>query len=118
MATETYNLVEMVQPRVLTYNPSPTPEFNTTVNPAQSFTSDIWPGFGKTVSGTVTENGNPVSRLLRAYDSASGELIVQIMSDPVTGDYEFVGIGSPAVDIVAKDSPNYQAQILNDVVPV
>lgn len=117
MAEKTYNLAEMVQPRVLTYNPSPTPEFNTTVNLSMMFTTALWPGFGKSVSGTVTENGNPVSRLLRIYDNVSGELITSTMSDSTTGNYKFVGIGSPLVDVVAKDPPTFRAQIYDRVVP-
>lgn len=102
----------------ISYGSTPEPTSHTTVNLNLTHTDPVWPGFGKTVSGVVTETGIPVSRLLRLYDTASGHLITQMMSDPDTGQYEFVGIGSPLVDVVAKDPPKYRAQIYDRVVPV
>lgn len=42
---------------------------------------------GYQITGQVTEMGIPVARTLRAYDAASGALVVEGSSDPSTGEY-------------------------------
>lgn len=69
------------------------------------------------VYGTVLEQKAPAAKTVRAYDSKSGKLITEVVSDPTTGYFSIPAIGSPKVDIVAKDVPNYQAQIFDELTP-
>ena len=71
----------------------------------------------KHVAGVLTENGNPAAKTLRLYDSATGRLITQVLSDPTTGAFNIPTNGHNLVDVVAKDSPNFESQIFNDLIP-
>lgn len=115
--TTSFNLVSSSVGGAIIFASPPGYTFVATFNYNLTHTITFWPGYGKTVTGTVTEGGVPVAKLVRVYDSASGILITETTSDPVTGQYKFIGIGSPLVDVVAKDPPNYRAQIYDGVVP-
>jgi hypothetical protein len=69
------------------------------------------------VSGIVTENGQPVQRTIRGYNSATGKLVSTTTSNPLTGVFVLPANSAPALDVVAKDDPNFQAQIFNGVIP-
>lgn len=115
--TTTYNLVSSSVGGAIIFAPPPAYAFVSAFDYNHTHTTTFWPGYGKTVTGTVTEGGVPVAKLVRLYDSVSGILVAQTTSDPGTGQYTFIGIGFPLVDIVAKDPPNYRAQIYDRVVP-
>ncbi|MDE2320297.1 MAG: hypothetical protein KGK02_11505, partial [Rhodospirillales bacterium] len=71
----------------------------------------------KYVYGTILEQKLPAAKTVRAYDSATGKLVTETISDPTTGFFTLPAFGSPKVDIVAKDAPNYQAQIFDELTP-
>ncbi len=54
------------------------------------------------ISGTVTDaDGNPAERTIRLYSRTSGELTDSMMSDSVTGEFEFMDIGENEFYVVA-----------------
>lgn len=69
------------------------------------------------VSGTVEEDGSPVARTVRVYDTETGQLIAVTTSDPTTGEYALPAAGRALVDVVAKDPTTYQAQVFDNVTP-
>lgn len=74
------------------------------------------------VSGTVSQNGSPVSRLVRVYCRDTGELLRFGYSNPSTGEFSIhVGPFTGKVYVIAFDdtgtSPDYNAQILDLVNP-
>jgi hypothetical protein len=64
---------------------------------------------GSSISGTVLLDGSPAAALMRLYLADTGELIEEIDSDEVTGDYTF---GAGAVQLAAQ--PHYVMCIYGD----
>jgi hypothetical protein len=62
-----------------------------------------------TITGTVLLDGSPAAALMRLYLADTGELIEEINSDEVTGDYTF---GAGAVQLSAQ--PHYVVCIYGD----
>lgn len=81
----------------------------------------MWSPVGhKYVSGVVRDSGLFVSRVVRAYDRATGEFLGETKSSPVDGSFVLDGCGRSEVFVVAFDdnnAPDYNAIIYDRVVP-
>jgi len=73
------------------------------------------------ISGTVTESGIPVARIVRAYSRTSGTLRGQTTSSASNGHFSIALTGTDLVYVVALDdlgvAPDYNAKIFDLVVP-
>lgn len=89
--------------------------------PLNFYQSNALAGPATSISGTVTESGVPVARIVRAYSRASGALRGQTTSDAITGHFSIGLSGIGQVFVVALDdtgvAPDYNAKIFDLVVP-
>lgn len=71
------------------------------------------------VSGVTLLQGVPIKAQLRFYDSASGELVHQTDSDPLTGQYEFHPLNNRYLDVVSRlpDVTTARHRIHGPIVP-
>lgn len=77
-----------------------------------------WGPNGSTnVSGTVTESGSPVAKIVRIYDRASGKFLGQTTSSAIDGTYSIPAFGHAPVVAVAFDDPTYNALVFDEVIP-
>jgi uncharacterized surface anchored protein len=65
----------------------------------------------------LTETGTPVRRRVRLHDQTTGRVVREMWSDPVTGDYQFVGLRAGTYYITAFDHTGaYNGEVITDVV--
>jgi len=85
------------------------------------YQSNSLAGPATSISGTVTESGIPVARIVRAYSRASGALRGQATSSGSNGHFSIELTGTDPVYVVALDdlgvAPDYNAKIFDLVVP-
>jgi hypothetical protein len=70
------------------------------------------------VSGTVTENGLPVAKIVRIYDHNTGDFLGETTSSAVDGTYSIPALGRTNVVALAFDLPNFDAIVWDEVTPV
>jgi hypothetical protein len=70
------------------------------------------------VSGTVTESGVPVAKIVRIYDHNTGDFLGETTSSAVDGSYSIPGLGRSNVVAIAFDLPSYDALVWDGVAPV
>jgi hypothetical protein len=72
-----------------------------------------------TLSGTVTERGNPtnvpLSRRVNLIEQISGRTLAEVWSDPLTGAYSFPNIlGGRKYTVVSYDHTGYHRAVIAD----
>jgi hypothetical protein len=70
------------------------------------------------ISGTVTENGLAVAKIVRIYDHNTGDFLGETTSSAVDGSYSIPALGHTNVVALAFDLPNYDAIVWDGVTPV
>ena len=65
----------------------------------------------------LTETGTPVRRRVRLHDQPTGRVVREMWSDPVSGNYQFVGLRAGTYYITAFDHTGlYNGEVVTDVV--
>lgn len=73
----------------------------------------------KPISGHVFDaDGNPVSRIVRAYHRDTGNLVGEAVSDPLTGEYGFNAFKWVPHYVVVLDDGAKNAMILDHITPI
>lgn len=102
---------------------SPVPPFSVKSLPRAGVAVDLLHGGDGTIRGTVERKSDPLNAMLRRrvrlYNERTGQLVAQVWSDAVTGEYRFTGIdaGEKYTALAYDYEHNYRAEAADNLQP-
>lgn len=69
------------------------------------------------VTGEVIEGGSPVSRTVRVYDQATGELLASGTSNAANGHYDIALASADPVFVFVRAGAGYLSEMRGPIVP-